>query len=203
MKTSSLNPSACLFCFLPIALPYDSGAMEDCWSVGDIPRSRLFSFALLISIFLLPHVENFAVAPCFFRRLLKKNGNYQRLPDEQPISFTTEKNLLLFTTSTTFCAKEISCCFHVLKVIEKQILKNGDVFSFITTNFYAFIPKAPFDQIVVHDLKTALAFDFCFEKKRNQINPPNGCFFLVYHPFTQTFFWQLVWQAIFFTSAFS
>ena len=74
MKTISLNPRACSFFYSPIALPYDRGAMEDCWSVGDIPRSRLFSFALLIFIFLLPHVEYFAVAPCFFRRLPEKTA---------------------------------------------------------------------------------------------------------------------------------
>ena len=51
MKTISLNPWACSFFFLPIALPSDRGAMEDCWRVGDNPRSSLFSFAFLNSIF--------------------------------------------------------------------------------------------------------------------------------------------------------
>ena len=91
--------------------------------------------------------------------------------------------------------------FPHLKVIERQIFKKSDVFFFHCEDFFALFSKAPFGQIVMHDLlKTAYTFDPIFKRKikRNLIS----LFFLDYQPFTQTFFCQHFWKVISITSAF-
>ena len=96
-----------------MALPNDRGAMEDCWTVGDVPRSRLYLFTSLISFFLLPQVECISVALCVFRSLLKKTANtYEYLLSNPSLSLhirtfwwlshlqpSLQKNELLFPRS--------------------------------------------------------------------------------------------------------
>ena len=154
--------------------------MEDCWRVGDNPRSRLFSFALLISIFLLPRVEYFAVALCFFRSLLKKTAFTYFYLLSIP-SCSLQNGTFWWLPYLQFFVQKVSCCFQVQKAIEIQIFKSSDVFSFVTMNFLLF-SKAPFGQIVVQDLQTASKFDLVFKKLIIKIIPPNGCPFLTISP---------------------
>ena len=151
MKAISLSPGACSFFLLPIALLDDKNAKKDSWTVGDNPCSSLYSFAFLILLRLLPHVECFSVALYFFRGLSKKKDlTCDYLLSMLSFHYRIE-HFGGYKIFNLLC-RNISCFFRVLKVIEQQVFKKLMFFSVIIKNFFALLPKAPFGQIVVHDV---------------------------------------------------